>query len=136
MLRSEPIIGYESISSGARSDVADEIPVRAGASQVEPAAMHVKDRSAGSRPCRFRPPAGDPSDGIGFESHVRGSGDLLHDGVERTAGSRSCELALEWRDAGSESGRPEGILLAERMDSQPRLFESHGCRRTQAPRHA
>src|SRR6266576_7030004 len=113
MLGSEPIIGYESISSSAGSDVADEIPVRAGGSQVEPAAMHVQDRRAVSRPRRFRPQAGDPSDGIGCDGHVRGSRDALHDGVERTAGTPSCELAFEGCDARSESGRAEGILRTE-----------------------
>jgi len=61
MLRSEPIIGYERIGSSARSDVADEIAVCAGGSQVEPAPMQVQDRRSLSRPRRFRPPAGDPS---------------------------------------------------------------------------
>src|SRR5439155_10701941 len=119
------IIGYESISSSARSEVADEIAVRVGRSQVEPAAMHVKDRRALSRPRRFRPEAGDPSDGIGCEGYVGGSRDALHDGIERTAGSRSCELAFEGCDARSESGRAEGILQAERMNSQPRRFRGH-----------
>jgi len=50
MLGSEPTIGYESISSRARCDVPDEIPVRAGGSEVEPAAMQVNDRRAFPRP--------------------------------------------------------------------------------------
>src|SRR2546430_13845102 len=108
MLGSEPIIGYERIGAGAGSEVADEIPVRAGGAQVEPAAMQATDRRALSRPRRFRPQAGDPSDSIGLEGHVRGSGDLLHDGVERTARSRSCELTFEGCNARSESGRAEG----------------------------
>src|SRR3989449_8069279 len=131
MLRSEPIIGYERRSASARGDVADEVLVRTGGPQVEPAAVEVKDRRALSRPRRFRPQAGDPSDGIGCDGHVRGSRDALHDGVERTAGSRSCELAFEGCDARSESGRAEGILRAERMDSQPRRFRGHVTHRSE-----
>jgi hypothetical protein len=102
--------------------VPDEIPVRAGGSKVEPAAVRVKDRRALAGPRRFRPPAGDPSDGIGFEGHVRGSHDSLDDVVEWTAGSRSSELTLEWCDRSAKSGRRSGIRLAERMNSQPWRF--------------
>src|SRR5438445_9576640 len=114
MLGSEPILGYESISSSARSNVADEIAVGVGGSQVEPAAMHVNDRRTLPRPRRFRPPAGDPSDGIGYEGHARGSRDSLHDGVERTAGSRACELDFEGCDARSERGLDDANVRDER----------------------
>src|SRR5882724_11636448 len=95
MLGREPVVGYESISSSARCDLPDEIPVCVGGSEVEPAAMHVNDRSALLRARRSCPKSGDPSDGIGFEGHVRRSRDSLHHVVERTAGGRSSELALE-----------------------------------------
>src|SRR3981081_3305402 len=85
ILGSEPIIGYESISSSARCDVPHEIPVCTGASEVEPAAMRVKNRRALFRPRRVRPPAGNPSEGIGLEAHVCGSRDSLHHVIERTA---------------------------------------------------
>src|SRR2546425_10105431 len=115
MLGSEPIVWYERISASARRDVPDEIPVGAGGSQVEPAAMHVQDRRALVRARRFCPEPGDPTDGIGFEGHVRRSRDSLHEVVERAARRRSCQLALECCDACSESGGPAGILRSERM---------------------
>src|SRR4051794_14939291 len=122
MLGSESIIGYERLNPSARREVSDKVSVSLGTSQVEPAAMQVKDCGALLSPRRFRPPPGDPTDRIGFEGHIRGNRDSLHHRVERTASGRPRELPLEWRDAGSQGGRSEGILLAERMNSQPRRF--------------
>ena len=64
MLGSEPIIGYESIGSGAQSDVADEVPERLGVSR-ECAEMLVEVKDDDGEPNIWREwvriVAGDPT---------------------------------------------------------------------------
>jgi len=115
VLGSEPVIRDESIGIGVQSDVTSEVPVRLGRSPVEPTAMHVNDRGPLSGPRRLGPPAGYPSDRIGFKGHTLGDRHSLHDVVERTAASGPFDLAFHGRDNRSQSGHRDRITPAERM---------------------
>jgi len=93
----------------------DEIPVPAGGSEVEPAAMHVNDRGAFPRRAGS-PEAGDPSDGIGFEGHVRGP---TTRSITSSNGARAAvppSFTLNGCDGSAKSGRRGGICLAEAMN--------------------
>src|SRR6202035_4159655 len=96
----------------SRRRLANEVPVRLGRSQVDPAAMRVNNRGSLSGLRRVGPPAVYPSNGRGIKSHTVWYCDSLHEVVERTAAGGSLDLAFHRRESGSQSGRPHRVFLA------------------------
>ena len=99
MLRSEPIIRYESVGAAAQSDVSDEVPERLSGSPIEPAAMDVNDHGALLSACRFGPPAGYPAGGRGFKGHAVRDYGPFHDVVKQTAASERVPSNLPFMGA-------------------------------------